>query len=107
MDVTQFAFSVEDFLAPFTGETEGFWEGAEELDDLRDVVVVFTVFCAGLRVEEVVAGYEFEDLLLQLVEKFRELGKGEGLTMAAILHTSVLAPHFAPNITSGDLYCRV
>jgi hypothetical protein len=27
--------------------------------------------------------------------------------MAAILHTSVLAPHFAPNITSGDRYCLV
>jgi len=27
--------------------------------------------------------------------------------MAAMLHTSVLAPHFAPRITSGDRYCRV
>lgn len=27
--------------------------------------------------------------------------------MAAILHTSVLAPHFAPRMTSGDRYCRV
>jgi hypothetical protein len=38
------------------------------------------------------------------------LGGGEdgiGRTMAAILHTSVLAPHFAPRITSGDRYCRV
>lgn len=29
------------------------------------------------------------------------------LTMADMLHTSVLAPHFAPKITSGDRYCRV
>lgn len=29
------------------------------------------------------------------------------LTMAAILHTSVLAPHFEPSITSGDRYCLV
>lgn len=27
--------------------------------------------------------------------------------MAAMLHTSVLAPHLAPKITSGDRYCRV
>lgn len=29
------------------------------------------------------------------------------LTMAAMLHTSVLAPHFEPSITSGDRYCLV
>ena len=62
MDVAQFAFAVEDFLAPFARETEGFGEGAEQFDDLRDVVVVFAVFGAGLGVEEVVARYEFEDL---------------------------------------------
>lgn len=28
-------------------------------------------------------------------------------TIAAMLQTSVLAPHFPPKITSGDLYCRV
>jgi hypothetical protein len=60
-------------LAPFTGETEGFWEGAEEFDDLRDVVIVFAVFCAGLRVEEVVAGYEFEDLF-PLVQSWGMVG---------------------------------
>lgn len=27
--------------------------------------------------------------------------------MAAILHTSVLAPHLAPKMTSGDRYCLV
>lgn len=27
--------------------------------------------------------------------------------MAAMLHTSVLAPHFEPSITSGDRYCLV
>ena len=27
--------------------------------------------------------------------------------MHAILQTSVLAPHLAPRMTSGDLYCRV
>lgn len=28
-------------------------------------------------------------------------------TIAAILHTSVLAPHFAPSMTSGERYWRV
>jgi hypothetical protein len=60
--ISQLAFAVEDFLAPFSGEAEGFRERAQELDNLRDVVVVFAVFGAGLRVEEIVTGYEFEDL---------------------------------------------
>jgi hypothetical protein len=44
VDVAEFAFAVEDFLAPFSGEAEGFGEGAEELDDLGDVIVVLAVF---------------------------------------------------------------
>lgn len=63
MDVAQLALSVEDLLRPFASHTEGFREGAEELDDLGDVVVVFTVLCAGLWVEEVVACYQFESLI--------------------------------------------
>jgi len=69
------------------------------------VVVVFAVFGAGLRVEEVVAGDEFEDL-----KKNQYIGPAKvscTRTIAAILQTSVLAPHFAPNMTSGDLYCLV
>ena len=62
MDVTQLAFSVEDLLRPFPGEAERFGEGAEEFDDLRDVVVVFAVLCAGLGVKQVIAGDEFEGL---------------------------------------------
>jgi len=31
----------------------------------------------------------------------------EELTIAAILQMSVLAPHFAPSMTSGDRYCLV
>ena len=41
---------------------DGVAEGAEQLDDLRDVVVVFAVLCAGLWVEEVVASDELEGL---------------------------------------------
>lgn len=57
VNITQLALSIEDLLAPFSGEAERFGEGTEQFDDLRDVVVVFAVFCAGLRVEEVVACY--------------------------------------------------
>lgn len=32
---------------------------------------------------------------------------GNFRTIAAILQTSVLAPHLLPRITSGDLYCLV
>jgi hypothetical protein len=62
MNVAELAFSVEDFLAPFAGETERFWEGAKELDDLRYMVVVLAVFGSGLGVEEVVACYKLEYL---------------------------------------------
>ena len=54
-DVAQLPLAVKDLLRPLAGETEGFGEGTEELDDLRDVVVIFAVFGARLRVEEVVA----------------------------------------------------
>jgi len=62
MYVSEFTFAVEDFLAPFAGEAEGFREGAKELDDLSYVIIIFAVFSTGLGVEEVVACYEFEDL---------------------------------------------
>ena len=57
MDVSEFAFTVEYFLRPFARHAKRFGEGAEELDDLRNVVVVFAVLGAGLRVEQVVACY--------------------------------------------------
>lgn len=41
-----------------------------------------------------------------LCEESLMVGRSE-LTIAAILQTSVLAPHFAPRITSGLLYCLV
>lgn len=62
MDVAQLAFAVEDLLRPFPGQAEGAREGAQQLDYLRDVVVVFAVFRARLGVEEVVACDELEDL---------------------------------------------
>lgn len=68
------------------------------------MVVVFAVFSPGLRIEKIVASDEFEDLGSQ---HNAALGSFEILTMHAILHTSVLAPHLEPTITSGDLYCRV
>ena len=63
MDISELAFTVENFLRPLAGDAEGFGKGAEEFDDLGDVVVVFAVFGAGLGVEEVVACDEFEGLM--------------------------------------------
>ena len=57
MDVAEFAFTVEDFLRPFPGETEGAGKGTEEFDNLSNVIVVFAVFGAGLGIKEVVASY--------------------------------------------------
>jgi hypothetical protein len=53
--VAEFSFAVEDFLTPFSGETEGFREWTEEFDDLGDVVVVLTVLRTRLWIEEVVS----------------------------------------------------
>lgn len=62
MNVAKFALSRKDLLGPLAGLGEGAREGAEEFNDLGDVVVIFSVFGAGLRVEEVVACDEFENL---------------------------------------------
>lgn len=86
-------------------------EVAEELDDLRNMVVVFAVLSAGLRVKEVVAGNKLEDLepTINIPQNLTGSVKYEQRihTIQAILQISVLAPHFAPKMTSGDLYCRV
>ena len=63
VDVTELAFAVEDFLRPLAADAERFGERAQQLDDLRDVVVVFAVLCTGLRVEEVVACNKLESLV--------------------------------------------
>jgi hypothetical protein len=103
VDVAQLALAVEDLGRPLARQAERLGEGAQQLDDLRNVVVVLAVLGAGLRVEEVVARDQLEDLdSLATVERVCS-----ARTMAAMLHTSVLAPHFAPSITSGDRYCRV
>jgi hypothetical protein len=67
VNVPKLAFAVEDFLRPFAGDTELFGKGAEEFDDLRDVVIVFAILGAGLGIEEVVACDEFEDLRITSV----------------------------------------
>ena len=63
VDIAKFTLSVEDLRGPFSGHAEVAREGAQKLDDLSDVVVVFAVLCAGLRVEEVVTCDEFKDLV--------------------------------------------
>lgn len=46
VDVAKLAFAIKDLLRPFAGKALRFGEWTKELDDLRDVVVVFTVFGA-------------------------------------------------------------
>jgi hypothetical protein len=115
VDVAQLALAVEDLLRPLARQAQRLGEGPEQLDDLRDVVVVLAVLCARLGVEKVVAGDELEGLGGRSVSWWvrKRVGEGErrkwgGLrTMAAMLHTSVLAPHLAPRMTSGERYWRV
>lgn len=67
MNVAEFPFAVEDFLRPLARKAEGAWERTEELNDLRDVIIVLAVFGARLGVEEVVSSYQFENLLRRSV----------------------------------------
>ena len=69
MDIPQLALAVEDFLRPFARHAERLGEGTEKLDDLGNVIVVFSVLCARLRVEEVIAGDEFKDLARRVSNK--------------------------------------
>jgi hypothetical protein len=62
VDVAELAFAVEDLLRPLAADAERFGKRAEQLDDLCNVVVVFAVLGAGLRVEEIVACDKLESL---------------------------------------------
>ena len=62
VNIAQFAFTSEYFLRPLARHAKRAREGAEELDDLGDVVVIFAIFGAGLRIEEIIACYQFENL---------------------------------------------
>jgi hypothetical protein len=107
MDVPELALAVEYLLRPLARDTQALGEGPEQLDDLRDMIVIFAVFGARLWVEEIVSGDEFEDLRGRVSGDRDRGGRFLRLTMHAILHTSVLAPHFAPKMTSGERYCLV
>lgn len=74
------------------------------------MVVVFAVLGAGLRVEEIITSNELKGLC----DERSVIRQGKlvlivvgSQTIAAILQTSVLAPHLDPKITSGDRYCLV
>ena len=60
--VAQLALAVEDLLAPFPGHAERLGEVAEQLNNLRNVVIVLAVARAGLGVEQVVSRDEFKNL---------------------------------------------
>jgi hypothetical protein len=51
VDIPQFAFPVEYFLRPFSGQAERFRKGPEKFDDLRDMVVIFSILGARLRIK--------------------------------------------------------
>ena len=55
VDIPEFSFPVEDFLTPFSGETERFGEWTKEFDDLSDVIIVLTILCTRLWIEEVIS----------------------------------------------------
>jgi hypothetical protein len=63
VDIPELALSREDFLAPFAGHTEGLRERSKQFDDLGNMVVVFAVLGAGLRIEEIVACDQLKYLL--------------------------------------------
>lgn len=46
MDVSELAFSIEDFLRPFARQPKGFGKWAEKFDDLGDVVIIFAILGA-------------------------------------------------------------
>lgn len=64
MDVTQFTFAVEYFLAPSPCKAKRFGKRAKKLDDLSDVIVVFAIFRSGLGIEKIVASDQLKNLLI-------------------------------------------
>ena len=77
VDVAELALACEDLLRPLARQAEGLRERAEQLDYLRDVVVVFAILGARLGVEEVVAGDQFKGLRTQVSSEERELEAGD------------------------------
>jgi hypothetical protein len=51
MDISELPFPVEDFLRPLAREAQRFWKRPEQLDNLRDVVVVLAVLGPRLRIK--------------------------------------------------------
>ena len=62
VNVPELAFAIEDLLGPFARVTEGLGKGAEEFNDLGDVIVIFAVLGSRLWVKEVVSCYQLEHL---------------------------------------------
>jgi hypothetical protein len=62
VNVAKLSPAIENLLRPLAGQAKLLGERSKKLDDLGNVVVVLAVLGARLRIEEVVAGYEFKDL---------------------------------------------
>jgi len=54
VNVAKFTLATEYFLGPFARETEVTREWTQKLNDLSNVIIVFAVLGARLRVKEVI-----------------------------------------------------
>lgn len=96
VDVPQLALAIEDLLAPLSAKTQRLGERPQQLDDLRNVVVVFAILGARLRVEEVVACDKLKDLRVLLSANMAHQRAAEG-RREKTYHGS-----HAPNICAGS-----
>ena len=72
MNVSEFALSSEDLLRPFAVHVKLTRKGAEELDYLGNMVVIFSILSTRLRVKEVISCNQFKNLCLSL---YRRVGR--------------------------------
>jgi hypothetical protein len=54
-------FTIEDLIRILPTQREAFRHLAQQLQDLRDVIIVFIVFSSGLRLEQVIARQQLEE----------------------------------------------
>jgi hypothetical protein len=62
VDIPQFAFTIKDLLRPLPRQAERFRKGAQEFNDLRDVIVVFAILGPRLWIEKIVARDQLKNL---------------------------------------------
>lgn len=101
-------FPGEDVGAELARERDTPRERSEQLDDLRNVVVVLVVPRARMGVEQVVACQQLEELRSRSSSALYAGGaEFAQRTIADADQMSTAVPHFAPRIASGERYCLV